>query len=94
MHGSQMDAIDLVIDMLKEHEKVLDKVSFRLENTMKIVDQLSAYTICQGKLNKLEEFAEIRKVGYLEGKELGVFITSEKILADYNEILQIIRGEG
>lgn len=94
MDETQMNLIDLLINMLKEHEKFLDKLSFRLENTMKIVDQLSVYTICQGKLNRLEGFAETRKVGYLEGKELGVFITSEKILADYNEILQIIRGEG
>lgn len=94
MERTQMDIIDLLINTLQEHEKFMDKLSFRLENTMKIVDQLSAYTICQGKLNKLEEFAEMRKVGYLEGKELGVFVSSDKIIGDYNEILQIIRGEG
>lgn len=91
MNGTQMDVIDLVIGMLKEHEANMDKISERMENTMKMIQQFSGQTLAEEKLSKLEEFIEFRKAEYEEGKVLGVHISTGQVFEDLDKILKIIR---
>lgn len=93
MNGTKMDIVDLLINMLKEHEKNLDELSARMENTMNMIQQFSGHTLAEEKLTKLEEFIEFRKAEYEEGKVLGVHISTGQVLGDLEKILQTIRGE-
>jgi len=37
-----MDVLDLIIRTLKEHEKTLDELTFRLENSLNVKSSLTA----------------------------------------------------
>ena len=50
----RIDIVDLLINMLKDHEKSLDTVSARLVRTVETMEQLAGSSIDAERLNRVE----------------------------------------
>ena len=87
----KVDVLDLLINILKEHEEALDNFLARLENTMTTVDKLFNHAVVQGKLDKIEEHIEHIKNSYTEDTPAIHRERMEPILEDLEELLEIIR---
>ena len=82
MNETQMDVIDMIISMLREHEKVLDLASERVVKSVEILEQVARHSLDLEKLNKIEEL-----IVFSQAQD----DPSEKVLEAYGKILDEIR---
>lgn len=91
MDEAKVDVIDLIIEFLREHEKMMSshvsEMGIMVENLRRVV----ATTLCDEKLLKLEGMVEFMKVDYAESKNLGTHVAPTNVITDLDKILEVIR---
>ncbi len=81
---SKMDVLDLIISVLKEHER-------KISGAAEILEQVAKHSLDAEKLNRLEEVIVFKKAGYEEGEVLDVYVPTSRVLEDLDKLLEVIR---